>query len=224
MMEPPPVRAQAARILAEVIRDGASLGDALQNNAARAHALRDAALLQELCYGTLRFQSRLEFWLAGLLRQPLRARDIDLQALMLLGLYQLSSMRIPAHAVVKETVEACRHLHKAWAVKLVNAVLRGFQRQQAELESKVSGNPVAEYSHPRWFIERVQADWPAEWQALLMANNQRPPMTLRSNRRLIARHALIEKFASHSITAHACRHSADGLVLAPRRCPGIAGF
>ncbi|MDE2234465.1 MAG: 16S rRNA (cytosine(967)-C(5))-methyltransferase RsmB [Gammaproteobacteria bacterium] len=213
MTQPIPVRALAARVLAEVMRDGAYLGDALQINAARTYAARDAALLQELCYGTLRFQSRLEFWLAGLLQQPLRTRDIDLQALLLLGLYQLTCMRIPAHAVVKETVEACRYLHKAWAVKLVNAVLRGFQRQRAALESNVGANPVAEYSHPRWFIERVQADWPTQWQALLLANNQRPPMTLRANRRLIARDALIEKFTSHAIAAQACRHSADGLVL-----------
>ena len=225
MEESTPVRALAARVLAEVMRHGVKLGDALHNNAAHAHVVHDAALLQELCYGTLRFQARLEFWLASLLRQPLRARDMDLQALLLLGLYQLSCMRIPAHAVVKETVEACRHLRKAWAVKLVNAVLRGFQRQQAALESGVCGNPAAEYAHPLWFIERVQADWPAEWQALLAANNQRPPMTLRANHRRITRDALIEKFTSHAITAQACRHSGDGLLLAaPVDVQALPGF
>ena len=76
-------------------------------------------------------------------------------------------MRVPAHAALKETAEACRHLHKDWAVKLVNAVLRGFQREQARFQSALSWHEEALYAHPRWLMERIQASWPRDWQAIL---------------------------------------------------------
>ncbi|MDE2091463.1 MAG: 16S rRNA (cytosine(967)-C(5))-methyltransferase, partial [Gammaproteobacteria bacterium] len=214
MEEKTSVRAIAANVLVAVLRDGVYLNSALQQLKPTTHTGRDGALIQELCYGTLRFQPRLEFWLTRLLQQPLKQHDLDIQALLLMGLYQLTEMRIPAHAVIMETVEACRHLRKGWAVKLVNALLRRFQREQPVFQSELSNNPEAFYAHPQWLITRLQADWPQDWQAVLMAGNQRPPLTLRANRRLITRDALLEEFASAGIAAQPSKFSVDGLVLA----------
>jgi 16S rRNA (cytosine967-C5)-methyltransferase len=207
-------RAIAAKVLVAVLRDRMYLSTVLSGLKLATLDARTAALVQELCYGTLRFQPRLEFWLARLLQQPLRSRDLDIQALLLLGLYQLVEMRVPPHAALKETVDACRYLHKDWAVKLVNAVLRSFQRKQVELESELATNPEALYAHPEWFIKRVQADWPQDWQAVLAAGNQRPPLTLRTNRRVSTRATLLEEFSAAGIAARPCIFSADGLVLA----------
>jgi 16S rRNA (cytosine967-C5)-methyltransferase len=42
---------------------------------------------------------------------------------------------------------------------------------------------VALWNHPKWWIERVQKDWPNDWQDILRANNSHAPMTLRVNAR-----------------------------------------
>ena len=219
------VRALAANVLVAVLRDGVYLNNALRQLDPDTHTGRDAALIQELCYGSLRFQPRLEFWLSRLLQQALQQRDLDIHALLLTGLYQLTETRIPAHAVLNETAEACRHLRKDWAVKLVNAVLRRFLREQASFQSDLPNNPEAFYAHPQWLIDQMQADWPKDWQSILAAGNQRPPLTLRTNRRLVTRDALLEEFAAAGITAQPCEFSADGLILAtPLHVETLPGF
>jgi 16S rRNA (cytosine967-C5)-methyltransferase len=41
---------------------------------------------------------------------------------------------------------------------------------------------VSAQAYPAWWIERVRAGMPEQWEALLAAGNQRPPMALRVNR------------------------------------------
>lgn len=218
-------RALAARVLAAVWR-GTRLDEALSQSLSPDFPARDAALVHELCYGTLRFEPRLEFWLTGLLARPLDAREPELRALLLLGLYQLSEMRVPPHAAIAETVEACRHLSKPWAVQLVNAVLRRFQREQAQLVRQLPQHAEAHYAHPRWLLERIRRDWPDHWREILEAGNQRPPLTLRVNRLRRTRAALLAELASAGIAAQACEFSADGVIaLEPfdvRSQPGFA--
>ncbi|MGH8312132.1 MAG: 16S rRNA (cytosine(967)-C(5))-methyltransferase RsmB [Gammaproteobacteria bacterium] len=204
-------RALAARVLAAVWQ-GARLDQALRQSLSRDFSPRDAALVRELCYGTLRFEPRLEFWLTGLLARPLDARESELRALLLLGLYQLSEMRVAPHAAIGETVEACRHLSKPWAVQLVNAVLRRFQREQARLMTELPQHAGAYYAHPRWLLERIRQDWPDRWREILEAGNQRPPLTLRVNRLRRTRAALLEELAATGIAAQACEFSADGVI------------
>jgi 16S rRNA (cytosine967-C5)-methyltransferase len=219
------LRAKAAKVLVNVLRDGAYLNEALRRFDSNTGTGRDAALVQELCFGSLRFQPRLDFWLRHLLQHPLKQRDLDIRALLMIGLYQLTEMRIPAHAVLNETAQACRSLHKEWAVKLVNAVLRRFQREQADFQSDLPENTEAYYAHPQWLIDASRIDWPDDWQSILTAGNQRPPLTLRANRRLVSRDALLEEFAAAGITAQACEFSVDGLRMdAPLNVEALPGF
>jgi 16S rRNA (cytosine967-C5)-methyltransferase len=218
-------RALAARVLAAVWH-GSRLDDALRQYADRDFPARDSALVQELCYGTLRFQPRLEYWLGQLLARPLKPRDFDVHALLLLGLYQLTETRVPPHAAVRETVEACRRLGKPWAVQLANAVLRRFQREQTRLLSELPQHAEAFYAHPRWLLERIRHDWPAYWQKILEADNRHPPLTLRVNRLRLSREALLAELESAGIAAKPCEFSADGIsALEPfdvRAQPGFA--
>lgn len=172
-------RAVAARILAQVTVEGRSLSRALE--AIPAAAMDDRALIQEMCYGTLREYHRLSQMVAKLLKKPLKEKDGDVQALLLLGLYQLMSMRVPDHAAVSETVAATAALKKPWARAMVNAVLRNFQRQTDSLLAQVQSTDEGRWSHPQWLVDALRQAWPEQWQALLEANNQRPPMTLRVN-------------------------------------------
>ena len=206
-------RVLAVQALMAVARDGQTLTQAADMAASGCADPRDAALVKELCYGTLRWQLRLEAWLARLVERPLKAGDQDVKFLLLLGLYQLAFMRVPAHAAVQQTVEACRGLDKSWAAGLTNAVLRRFQREQAEVESATASQPEARYAHPQWFIEELKRDWPERWQAMLDAGNERPPFTLRVNRRVQARDAYLARLVAAGLAAKPCVHSEDGITL-----------
>ena len=88
----------------------------------------------------------------------------------------------PDHTLVDQAVTAARH-RTPRAADFVNAVLRRFVRERAALAEGARADPVARWNHPRWWIDRLQHDWPDRWEALLDAAQARPPMTLRVNAR-----------------------------------------
>ena len=172
------LRATAAQVVDNVISKGRSLDRALADFQGQVSE-RDRALLRMLSYGTLRSHWHLQAWIAALLSKPLKARDSCINALLAVGLFQLSDTRIPDHAVVSETVEAARHLGRPKLAPLVNAILRRFLRDR--ISEQAPSNEEAEYDHPRWLIEMLRTDWPDDWQSILAANNERAPMWLRVN-------------------------------------------
>ena len=97
------VRIAAAKVIRSVLHDGESLNSILPGYLAAAPE-KDRGLLQELCYGTLRWQPKLLCYLNQLLDKPFKHKDGDLEALLTCGLYQLIYLRIPPHAAVSETV------------------------------------------------------------------------------------------------------------------------
>jgi len=174
-------RKVAAQLVFRVLDRGESLSSLLGPGLSTLVDARQRALAQELSFGTLRWCYRLQAVLEKLLKKPLKNRDRDLHALLLVGLYQLLILEMPAHAAVSESVDVARQLDKEWAAGLVNAVLRNAQRQSATLLDSVDAKASARWSHPDWWIKRLRQDWPGDWQQILDANNQRPPMVLRVN-------------------------------------------
>jgi len=172
------LRATAAQIVDAVTGDGRSLDAALAEHEDRI-AADDRPLLRLLCYGVLRHHWRLQSCVDALLEKPLRSRDSVINALLSIGLYQLSETRIPDHAVVSQTVEAARSLRQPKLAPLVNAVLRRAVRDR--IFDQAPSNENAEHNHPQWMLDAFRADWPDDWRAVVAANNARAPMWLRVN-------------------------------------------
>jgi 16S rRNA (cytosine967-C5)-methyltransferase len=170
-------RLAAVRILLQVTQRGESLDRAIDRAAGDV-----GPLARELAHGVLRWYPRLRALALALLERPLRARDHDVELVILVGLYQLRELRTPDHAAIHSSVETVVALRKPWARGLVNAVLRAYQRDHGALETKIEQDPEARWDHPLWLIERFQADWPDDFKTVLAAGNARPPMTLRVNR------------------------------------------
>lgn len=170
-------RACAAQVLAAVF-NGRSLTEVLQTSpCVAAHA----PFIQALCYGLLREYPRPRYLLDAMLDKPLKPQDLDLQALLMAGIYQLEAMSAPAHAVVNESAQACRFLGKPWAVKLVNALLRRYQREAENLKAIWHEQPEYRHAMPLWLLERLQEDWPDQWQDICIALGHQAPLTLRVN-------------------------------------------
>ena len=218
-------RLAAARALAAVLSGKASLNSSLPAQLDKVDE-RDRGLTQDLAFGTARWQPRLDLLAAQLLQKPFKAADADVQALLLVGLYQLFYTRIPAHAAIGETVGCADKLKKPWAKGLLNAVLRRAQREGEALLSDMARDPVVRTAHPRWLQKSLKAFWPEQWEAICAANNAHPPMILRVNRRHHNRDAYLALLAEAGIGASACQYSRDGIVLAEacdvRGLPGFA--
>lgn len=218
-------RLAAARALAAVLSGKASLNSSLPAQLDKVDE-RDRGLTQDLAFGTARWQPRLDLLAAQLLQKPFKAADADVQALLLVGLYQLFYTRIPAHAAIGETVGCADKLKKPWAKGLLNAVLRRAQREGEELLAGMERDPVVRTAHPRWLQKALKAFWPEQWEAICAANNAHPPMILRVNRRHHSRDAYLALLAEAGIGASACQYSRDGIVLAEacdvRGLPGFA--
>ncbi|MCO7596162.1 MULTISPECIES: 16S rRNA (cytosine(967)-C(5))-methyltransferase RsmB [Pseudomonas] len=218
-------RLAAARALAAVLSGKASLNSSLPAQLDKVED-RDRGLVQDLAFGTARWQPRLELLAAQLLQKPFKAADSDVQALLLVGLYQLFYTRIPAHAAIGETVGCADKLKKPWAKGLLNAVLRRAQREGEGILAGMARDPVVRTAHPRWLQKSLKAFWPEQWEAICAANNAHPPMILRVNRRHHSRDAYLALLAEAGIAASPCRYSRDGILLAEacdvRGLPGFA--
>jgi 16S rRNA (cytosine967-C5)-methyltransferase len=214
-------RAAAAQVIGDVLT-GRSLSQALAPRLAQV-AARERGLLQQLCYGTVRQAPRLQALLGQLLDKPLRDKDSDIQGLLLCGLYQLESTRIPDHAAVATTVGAVAVLKKPWARGMTNAVLRRFLRERDTLAAGLTAAAAA--SHPDWLYRMLLQQWPAAALDIIAANNQQPPMTLRVNTGRISRQAYLDKLASRGIEARAGQLSPQAVYLAkPCDVSELPGF
>ncbi len=154
----------------------------------------------ELLQGSLRYFFSLERLVSDRLDRPLRDKDRDLFALLLVGAYQLRHMRIPDHAAINETVGAVGQLKKPWARGLVNAVLRKIASSSDSEPSPdtATSKKSAERSFelPSWWRERLINDLPEHWEAVAQATVERAPMSLRVNTTRVSAPAYLQRLTA----------------------------
>lgn len=152
---------------------------------------RDAALAQELSFGSLRWQLFYDRVIEECAKRY--ADEIDLKALIVLrlGVHQLLGMRTPAHAALDETVELAKQFVSRGAAGFVNGVLRRVSERTRDewLSVVLQGleNPAerlaVEFSHPIWVVKALQQALAldgreSELQDLLLADNIAPLVSL----------------------------------------------
>jgi 16S rRNA (cytosine967-C5)-methyltransferase len=171
----------AAQVLQRHRAGAGFIEEIFENTLARSPlAAVDRALCQELVFGTVRWQSTLD-WLVRR-KTGARPQKPALRALLWLGLYQLFWLdRIPPHAAVHETVELAKQSGCGPQAGFVNALLRGYLREfdatrllLAELKDSA---PHLGYSHPEWLVARWRERWSPAQVARLLDWNNTPPRT-----------------------------------------------
>lgn len=157
----------------------------------------------DLSYGTLRFYGEVDAYLNQLLEKPLS--DERIHVLLLVAIYQLLHDKADAFTVVNQAVHAVSQMKrpapKSWAKGLVNAILRNFLRQKNQLAVAFEANEVATYSYPQWWINKIKLQYPNDWQGILLAGNQHPPMTLRVNTNKVSVDEYLQLLARQDIEA-----------------------
>jgi 16S rRNA (cytosine967-C5)-methyltransferase len=217
------LRAIAAKAIGQVLDQGQSLSvvlPELQKNISD----KDKSLLQELCFGTLRVLPELEWYLQQLMAKVMTGKQRSLHYLLLVGLYQLLYTRIPPHAAVAETVNGAIALKRPQMKGLINGVMRQFQRQQQELTEQIQ-TQSSRFLHPGWLLKRIQEAYPEQWQQIIAANNQKPPMWLRINRQHHSRDEYLKLLQQVNIEAFIHTDYPDALRLAvPCSVTVLPGF
>jgi 16S rRNA (cytosine967-C5)-methyltransferase len=173
---------QAAVLIISQVLSGRNLNQVLSEVMSTLPDLtsQQRGALQDLSYGTLRFYGQLEKVLDALLNKPIQ--DTQIRYLLLVALYQLEYSKAAQHAVVDFAVNAVRKRNPA-ASGLVNAILRNFLRQKNALLREAARTEVGRYSYPQWWINEVKSQYGEHAEAILLAGNQHPPMTLRVNQK-----------------------------------------
>ena len=225
--KPVNIRALAAKCCYSVIDQGRSLGDELPKRQEKV-AEKDKGLLQEICYGVLRYLPELENDVRALMQKPLTGKQRVFHFLLLVGVYQIKYMRIPDHAAINETVAATSALKNRHMKALLNGVLRNFIRAQEAASTNCSQKPPSDsitYNHPSWFIKKVQQGYPEQWQHILNENQLKPPMWLRANQLHHSSLDYQKLLASAEISINSIEPLSQGIELArPTDVTKLPGF
>lgn len=194
------LRAVSARIITDVLLKQKKLSLVLKDYNEQNPNL-NWSWIKQVCFGTFRYYHQLQWLSDYLIPKPIARKHTDIQALILIGLYQLEYMQTPDHASVNETVAATKLLNKTWAKGLCNKVLRRFRKQHDTIVQQFQDNPSILYSHPQWLVDAISTAWPSQWQTILSNNNQQAPLFLRVNPQQIDRDRFIEQLKQQGITA-----------------------
>ncbi|KNC10590.1 16S rRNA methyltransferase [Klebsiella sp. RIT-PI-d] len=217
------LRSMAAQAVEQVLEQGQSLSQvlpALQQKVSD----KDRALLQELCFGVLRTLPQLDWLINKLMSRPMTGKQRTVHYLIMVGFYQLLHTRIPPHAALAETVEGAVAIKRPQLKGLINGVLRQFQRQQETLLEEFASSD-ARFLHPSWLLKRLQKAYPTKWQAIVDANNARPPMWLRVNRNHHTRDSWLTLLAEAGMEGHPHADYPDAVRLeSPASVLALPGF
>lgn len=196
-----PARSAAFAILRRVEEEGAFASVLL---AATDEEMRadDRSLCYELVMGCLRWQLRLDSLIEHYAGRSAESLDAPVRRALRLGLYQLRFLtRIPASAVVNESVNLAYAARVRSAAPFINAVLRRAVREPDYDPASLIADPLAriavETSHPAWLIERwANAFGLDNAKAFAAANNEAPPVAFRLAGRHVVESEVLGKLRS----------------------------
>jgi 16S rRNA (cytosine967-C5)-methyltransferase len=190
--------------------------------------------VQALAFAVLRYYGTAQV-LRGLLapRTPSPAADALLCSVLALAVASshsndaapaAGSVHYEAHTLVNQAVEAAKRAAATRAqASFINACLRRFLRERDALLATALKQPIAQWNHPAWWLQRLQRDYPDQWQSILQASSHAAPMTLRVNTLATTVEAFKEALADLQLPARAVAQS--GLEMAHSTyVPALPGY
>jgi 16S rRNA (cytosine967-C5)-methyltransferase len=206
------------------VRAGRPFDIALDRSVAKL-AEPDRRLAHELAAGVLRHRSALDDRLAPLVSRGWASVEPELQDILRLGAYQLTTLeRVPAHAAVDTSVALAKR-SGAGSAGFVNAVLRRLTRAEPVMRANAGSQAeqlASAYSHPAWLVRRwVEAFGSDDTEQLLRWNNTRPRLVLQAARQDLA--ALAERWRAAGIETQPAPYGA-GIVSEASRPSELPGY
>jgi 16S rRNA (cytosine967-C5)-methyltransferase len=210
---------RAAKVLSQVLQGG-NLNHVLDLEMRNITSQQERGALQDLSYGTLRFYGQLRNALSLLLTKPIK--DIQIQSLLLIALYQLQFSKAAPYTIVNCAVHSAKQINNA-TKGLVNAVLRNYLRKKEEIIKQAVLTEEGKFNYPQWWITLIRQQYGHEYEAILLNGNQHPPMTLRINQSRINTQDYLDQINKEEIIANEVEPNSVRL-LRPRSVEKIPGF
>lgn len=173
---------------------------------------KDRALATRLAYGVVQNQMLCDWYLRHFSSVRLNKIQPRVKICLRLGIYQLIlSDRIPAHAAVSETVALIRHYGHSndRTVGFANGILRAIAQAVEQDKLPRLDCPDKEsfyslrYSHPEWLVRLLSSQYGQKGAAaILAANNETAPVSIRVNRTKMTREAVYEKLTEQGLPVH----------------------
>ena len=175
---------------------------------------RDNALAAQLVYGTIQNEMLCDWYLRQFSKIRLAKLADRVRICLRMAIYQLVMLdRIPAYAVVDETVSIIRRYGKAGekAVSFSNAVLHAVADAVQNNTLPRLNCPdkesyyILRYSHPEWLVRRLTGQFGLkEAEKILIENNRLTPSSVRVNHMRISVEKASEQLVSdgYSVTPH----------------------
>lgn len=183
------VRGIAVKILNRVDRTDAYLDKMLDLEIKNSELSGvDKALLFEIVHGVIRWLGRIDWILNGFYKGQFSKCIPNVKNAMRVALYQILFLdKVPEYAAVNEAVDFVKRLQGQKPADLTNAVLRNIIRSKNQIRyPKEKDEEInylsAYYSHPNWLVKRWLKHYGRAFtEELLIANNNKPDLTLRVN-------------------------------------------
>ncbi len=170
---------------------------------------KDIRFVTALFYGVLDRSITLDHIVNSYSKKQARSLDIEVLNILRMGIYQLIYLNsVPDNAAVDESVKLAGYAKKTSAKGFINAILRGFIRdnKQVSFKEKISDSYKlsVELSIPEWIISLWSEQFSKE-QAVEIAKtfSQTPKVCITANLLKISRDKLIESLADEGIKATA---------------------
>ena len=160
----------------------------------------ERAAIHSISFDTLRHYGLLCAQLDMLLTQPIN--DPPVRHLLLVALSQLQFSKAAPHAIVDHAVSAAEAVGFGRAKPLLNAVLRNYLRTPDKFARERMISPEAQFDFPRWWIERVKKEHPANWESALLSSRSHPAMSLRVNAKRTTPSEYLALLAKNNLSAH----------------------
>lgn len=180
---------------------------------------QDRRFVTELVYGTVKAWGTIDWILSCYTDRPLAKIPPMIRNALRLGIYQLFFLeRVPPSAACNQSVELAKKFGHAGTVKFVNAVLRNAARnpQKSLYPSKdqdLLKYLQLNYFHPEWLVDRwVSRLGPEATERLLHANNETPPLSIRTNTLKTNRTALLSRLAEEGVQCSESSWTPEGIV------------
>lgn len=183
------VRGLAVKILNRVDRTDAYLDKLLEIELKNSILVgADKALLFEIVHGVTRWEGRIDWILTGFYKGQFSKAIPNVKNALRVALYQILFLeKVPDYAAVNEAVEFVKKLQGQAAADLTNAILRNIIRNKEAIrypnpEEDVNAYLSSYLSHPSWLVKRwLNRFGKEETEKLLIANNNKPSLTIRIN-------------------------------------------
>jgi 16S rRNA (cytosine967-C5)-methyltransferase len=214
---------RAVEVVEHVMQSGRSLTEALTLVPVHDEA---RGRVQDIAYTSMRQWGRAR-WLQNTLTGGRQLEPVELDYLLTAGLclaIDADRQRYDPHVLVDQTVTAAGSQYRTRPGKnLLNACLRRFYRERDTLLAQLAAKPAVDSGFPAWWVDRLQAQLPAQWREVTDHANTQPPLVLRVNRRKTSVGAFVTACQQAGLVA---RSIGDDAVWLPEPVPvyRIPGF